>query len=268
MKKLFNFLNRLRSKNLTETYKMSVLQRSHKRRAYMGILRGFWSSLLGRVEYLNEYRPLLIGSKIDFDIWSGGKIVLLGEKDAQPEHPANYLYPTATSIGVRPHFQHINISMGHPTTLRIKTRAKLILGSNTSILAGCYFAVAPDKELKIGSDCYIAQGVVINTWCGMSIGKNVMIGHESIIMDYDGHPIYDIDDPSKDKGMYGGKAAPIVIEDDVWIGFRTTILKGVKIGRGSVIAANTCVTHDVPANSLVAGNPVKVINDRILWKRY
>lgn len=268
MKKLINFFNRCRNQIVTETYKLSALKRRHKKRTYIGIIRGFWSFFLGRVEYVNEYRPLILGSNIDYDIWSKGKIVLVGEDNTPIQDPANYLYPKASSIGVNPHFEHMNVSMGHPTRLRIKTSAKLILEPNTCILTGCYFAIAPEKELKIGTDTYIAQGVVINTWCGMSIGKNVMIGHESTIMDYDGHPVYNIDDPSKNLGMYGGKAAPIVIEDDVWIGFRVTILKGVKIGTGSIIAANSCITHDVPPNSIVAGNPAKVIKDGILWTRY
>jgi len=50
-----------------------------------------------------------------------------------------------------------------------------------------------------------------------------------------------------------------VIEDDVWIGFKATILKGVTIGRGSVIAAGSVVTKDVPPYTLVAGNPAQII---------
>jgi maltose O-acetyltransferase len=54
-------------------------------------------------------------------------------------------------------------------------------------------------------------------------------------------------------------SAPIVIEDDAWIGFNSTILKGVTIGRGAVVGAATVVTKDIPAYAIVAGNPAKII---------
>jgi acetyltransferase-like isoleucine patch superfamily enzyme len=54
-------------------------------------------------------------------------------------------------------------------------------------------------------------------------------------------------------------AAPIVIEDDVWVGFKSTILKGVHVGRGAIIAAGSMVTKDVPAWTIVAGNPATII---------
>jgi acetyltransferase-like isoleucine patch superfamily enzyme len=52
---------------------------------------------------------------------------------------------------------------------------------------------------------------------------------------------------------------PIVIEDNVWIGERSTILKGVTIGRGSVVGCNSVVTHDVPPYCVVAGNPARIV---------
>jgi acetyltransferase-like isoleucine patch superfamily enzyme len=55
---------------------------------------------------------------------------------------------------------------------------------------------------------------------------------------------------------------PIWIEDDVWIGTRAIVLKGVRLGRGSVVAAGAVVTHDVPAYSVVAGVPARVVSER------
>ena len=52
---------------------------------------------------------------------------------------------------------------------------------------------------------------------------------------------------------------PVIIEDNVWIGDKATILSGVKIGKGAIVAANAVVTKDVPAYSVVAGNPAKII---------
>ena len=55
------------------------------------------------------------------------------------------------------------------------------------------------------------------------------------------------------------ESSPIIIEDDVWIGFKSSILKGVTIGRGAIVAAGSVVTKAVPEYSLVAGNPAVVI---------
>ena len=61
------------------------------------------------------------------------------------------------------------------------------------------------------------------------------------------------------------KSKPIVIEDNVWIGVNVLILKGVTIGHGSVIAAGSIVTRDIPCNCLAAGIPAKVIREKISW---
>ena len=55
-------------------------------------------------------------------------------------------------------------------------------------------------------------------------------------------------------------AAPIIIEDDVWIGHNSTILKGVKIGKGAIIGSNSVITKNVEANTINVGNPVRVLN--------
>lgn len=224
---------------------------------------------MGRVKYEGDYRPLILGSNIDFDMWSGSAIVLVGENDeSKIVDPANENFPTASQIGTSPHFNHMNPSMAHPTRLRIKNGAKLILEPNTQILLGSYIAIAPNKELRIGAEARISHGVCINTWCGLSIGKNVIIGHQATIMDYDGHPIFFNNENNIQGDTYGGKSKPIIIEDNVWIGMKATILKGVKIGKGAIIGAHACVTTDIPSNSIAVGNPAKVVKENVVWKRY
>ncbi|GAB4461186.1 MAG: hypothetical protein OHK0029_26110 [Armatimonadaceae bacterium] len=78
-----------------------------------------------------------------------------------------------------------------------------------------------------------------------------MIGNYTLIMDGDFHDLQDINKP--------GKVEPVIIEDNVWIASRVTILKGVHIGTGAVVAAGAVVTKNVPARTLVAGVPAKVI---------
>lgn len=95
------------------------------------------------------------------------------------------------------------------------------------------------------------NGVHIDARELVHIGDTVQIGPYTIIMDSDFH---DLKDHSKD-----GPSKPIYIEDDVWIATRVTILKGVRIGKGSVIAAGAIVTKDVPEYCVAAGTPARVV---------
>lgn len=61
------------------------------------------------------------------------------------------------------------------------------------------------------------------------------------------------------------KTKPVKIGNHVWIGTRVTILKGVNIGDGAVIAAGSVITKDIPAGSLAAGVPAKIIRDKVIW---
>ena len=173
---------------------------------------------------------------------------------------------------MRTHWQYWDIPMAKPTKLRLKKNSKLVMAEDTTILNGCYVGIWANKKLEVGAKTYIAHGVTINTCCGMTIGENVLIGHESTLMDYDGHQIYSCkDDPLGERArqaqILGGNASQITIENNVWIGFKVTILKGVTVGSGSIIAANACVTADVPRNSIVAGNPARVVKKDIAWLR-
>ncbi len=95
------------------------------------------------------------------------------------------------------------------------------------------------------------------------IGNRVLIGSGALITDNDAHPVHVV--PRRySKEKIG--ALPVVIEDDVFIGARAIILKGVHIGKGAVVGAGAVVSKDVPALSIVAGNPAtimgKVSNDK------
>ena len=109
-------------------------------------------------------------------------------------------------------------------------------------------SVLKDGCLEIGDHVFINQGARIVTSRKVTIGSNVLIGDEVIILDTDFHGVRN--DPPR--------TAPVRIEDDVWIASRAVILKGVVIGRGSVIGAGAVVRRSVPANSLVSGPPVSV----------
>lgn len=87
-------------------------------------------------------------------------------------------------------------------------------------------------------------------------GDNVKIGAYVLITDTDAHPL---DYLARRTSNDGTKSAPIEIEDDVWVGALSIILKGFTIGAGSIIGAGSVVTKSIPADCVAAGNPCKVI---------
>lgn len=109
----------------------------------------------------------------------------------------------------------------------------------------------PQGKLTIGDRTSINNGVSIGALCSITIGENVSLGPLCLIMDSDFH---DVNDKSKP-----GKTAPVVIGNNVLLAARTTVLKGVTIGDNAVVAAGALVTRDVPARTLVAGVPARII---------
>lgn len=111
-------------------------------------------------------------------------------------------------------------------------------------------AVFKDAELIIGENTFI-NGARIAAKNKITIGNNVHIAPEVIIMDSDFHDTGNL--------MNEGKSYPIIIENNVWIATRAIILKGVHIGEGAVIAAGAVVTKNVEAFTIVGGTPAKLI---------
>lgn len=99
------------------------------------------------------------------------------------------------------------------------------------------------------------NGTTITAREKISIGDNTMIGPNTIIIDHDGHVIW----PLEERWTKQGPVKEIIIENDVWIGMNCMILKGVRIGSGSIIAGGSVVIHDVDPNSIYAGNPAKKV---------
>lgn len=124
----------------------------------------------------------------------------------------------------------------------------------TSNLQGAVY-VEPGAELTIGNNVGMSS---TRFWVHDSvvIGDNVKIGACVLITDTDGHPL---DYLARRTSNEGTKSAPIEIENDVWVGAYSIILKGVTIGTRSIIGAGSVVTRSIPADCVAAGNPCKVI---------
>ena len=134
----------------------------------------------------------------------------------------------------------------------------LEIDGNFSISTGCQVTVSKGAKLNLKSG-FINRDSKIYCFNKISIGNNVAISEDVLIRDSDSHKIL-IDNK---ENIY---TAPIIIGDNVWIGAKATILKGVKIGDGAVVAAGSVVTRDVPSNCIVAGVPAKIIKENISWK--
>lgn len=108
--------------------------------------------------------------------------------------------------------------------------------------------------IRIGDDVG-ASGCTISAALSVVIGNGVLLGSGCLITDSDAHPVDALERARGGAPM--GK--PVVIEDNVFIGARAIVLKGVRIGRNSVVGAGAVVAKDVPANAVVAGNPARVV---------
>ena len=114
------------------------------------------------------------------------------------------------------------------------------------------FYTAGGFDISVGRNVFVNQNCTFYDLGGLEIGDDVMIGpNVSIITS--GHPI----EPSRRRAFTTAK--PIVIERNVWIAAGATIIGGVTVGENSVVAAGSVVTKDVPPNTLVGGNPARVI---------
>lgn len=117
--------------------------------------------------------------------------------------------------------------------------------------------VEPGATLNIGNNVGMSS---TRLWIHESarIGNNVKIGGCVLITDTDAHPM---DYMARRSSNEGTKSAPVVIEDDVWVGAHCIILKGVTIGARSIIGAGSVVTKSIPADCVAAGNPCRVIKN-------
>jgi acetyltransferase-like isoleucine patch superfamily enzyme len=121
------------------------------------------------------------------------------------------------------------------------------------------FAMFPPFYTDCGKNISVGKNVFINSGCrfqdqgGITISDGVLIGHNVVLATLN----HDIN-PKKRSSM---QPAPIIIGKNVWIGANATVVPGVAIGDGAIIAAGAVVTKDVPANVIVGGVPAKIIKN-------
>jgi maltose O-acetyltransferase len=109
------------------------------------------------------------------------------------------------------------------------------------------------RNIRIGRNCFISRDISLDPSASVSIGNNVVIGQEVSIITAGHH----IAGPYQRAGAL--RAEPVSIGNGTWIAARVTVLPGVNIGNGVIVAAGAVVARDVPDNVLVGGVPARVL---------
>ena len=143
------------------------------------------------------------------------------------------------------------------TRILLQEDSQMIVDGPFTVYSGSYVRVVPKGKLILHGG-FINENVQITVGDVVEIGFDFSCGRDVVIRSFDGHKIlrdgYNISEPIK-------------IGNHVWVGQGATILKGVTIGDGAIIASGAIVTKNVPAHSIVAGVPAKVVNENVKWER-
>jgi acetyltransferase-like isoleucine patch superfamily enzyme len=146
-----------------------------------------------------------------------------------------------------------SIRIGRGVVLCSRSR-ETALGVNHPVVLR---VMAPGGEIEIGEDTGISGGSIC-AQRSVRIGRNCLFGANVLVSDTDFHAIApEGRRRERDPARIG--CAPVVIEDDVFLGAGAVVLKGVRVGAGAIVGAGAVVTHDVPARCIVAGNPARVV---------
>jgi acetyltransferase-like isoleucine patch superfamily enzyme len=146
-------------------------------------------------------------------------------------------------------------------------RSRIRIGDGTH-LAGTVRVFNHGGRIAIGCHCFVGERSQVWSMSSISIGDRVQISHNVNIHDTNAHSLSAVErhehfmaitSSGHPRELANVTAAPIVIEDDVWIGFNATVMKGVRIGRGAVIGAGAIVTKDVPEYLVVVGSPARPV---------
>jgi acetyltransferase-like isoleucine patch superfamily enzyme len=160
-------------------------------------------------------------------------------------------------------YGHINIGQdrfqSRITSLDLGAHSRFEVEGYAALGPGVGIAVGDHATFSIGDGSYISADATVLCTTEVRIGRNCALAWGLMIMDTDFHELVRPGLPWRDR-------APVRIGDHVWVGAQVTILRGVTIGDGAVIGAGSVVTHDVPPDTLVRGNPAAVVREHVVWR--
>ncbi len=143
------------------------------------------------------------------------------------------------------------------TIIRLQENAHLIVRNKFLLSYGSTIQVFKNGILELNGG-FTNCGTVIGAAKHIVVGADFLGARNIAIYDSDGHNI-------KKNGQVVKRYDPVIIGKHVWVGYGAAVLKGVTIGDGSIIGANSTVTNDVPPNCSFGGNPAVLINSNIEW---
>ena len=136
--------------------------------------------------------------------------------------------------------------------------AAVRIGRQCQIMRGAHFETGYSGHVTLGENSFVGAYAILNGQGGLEIGNNVLIaGHCFIVSGNHG-----FDDTSRPMNEQDFVSLGVVIEDDVWLGGGAKVMDGVRIGRGSIVAAGAVVTRDVEPYSIMAGVPARLVRKR------
>ncbi len=176
---------------------------------------------------------------------------------------------------VKRHRGNVEVGPGSRVTwhrLRMGRGNRFHVGEKT-LFAGRVAFESTGGEVRLGDRCYVGDSLLV-CHSSIRIGDDVIVSWGCTIVDHNSHSVswaerrHDVSEWAEGrKDWTHVKHAAVTIEDRVWIGFGVSVLKGVRIGEGSVIGAGTVLTRSVPPYSVVGGNPGKVIRELAAHER-
>jgi acetyltransferase-like isoleucine patch superfamily enzyme len=153
-------------------------------------------------------------------------------------------------------FESHGVRCGLEAGVRLVGRTSIHLGDRVTLRRNVM--IGGGGVLRVGSRTTINEDAIIGCTDSITIGADCMLAPRVYLLDVD-HEFSSRDVPISSQGY---RTSPVVIGDDVWIGAYAVILKGVRIGKGAVVAAHSVVTKDVPEYAVVGGVPARVIAER------
>lgn len=181
----------------------------------------------------------------------GHRLGLLGSQ-ADIQSGVHFEYPERIKIG-----DQCRISRHALLRANTETETAIRLGSGVSVKENTLINTN-QGEVVIGDDCWLGPYSLIYGNGGVVIGNHVMIASHCVINTVSHHADR-IDIPMSKQGIH---SAPVIIEDDVWIGIGAVILQGIRLGQGCIVGAGAVVTRDVEPGTVVAGIPARAIRQR------
>ncbi len=164
----------------------------------------------------------------------------------------HYLLPSFDAVGLAPHVEapwHVHV---FGDRVRLGSYVEMRATAEAPVRFTTWRTETCQGEITVEDYALIGPGARLQSASGITIGPGAMLASNVLISDADWHDLYD-------RLSVPGKTAPVVLEENAWIGDSAILCKGVRVGRHAVVGAGSVVVRDVPDYAIAAGNPAKVV---------